>query len=101
MTADIFCFYLQSRLIQTSQTGGQPYSDISPLSIPWIGAYFIGLSILGKLDCPNKGRKLLVITSIFLPHKPSWFFSVKRVPGRGPEQRESGKTVVNSNYYID
>jgi hypothetical protein len=29
-----FCFYLQNRLIQTSQTGGQLYSDTSPFSIP-------------------------------------------------------------------
>jgi len=35
MTADNFCFYLQNRLIQTSQTGGQQYSDTSPFSIPW------------------------------------------------------------------
>ncbi len=34
MTADNFCFYLQNRLIQTSQTGGQRYSDTSPFSIP-------------------------------------------------------------------
>jgi hypothetical protein len=27
---------LQNRLIQTSQTGGQQYSDTSPFSIPWI-----------------------------------------------------------------
>ncbi len=30
-----FCFYLQNRLIQISQTGGQWYSDTSPFSIPW------------------------------------------------------------------
>ncbi len=33
MTTDNFCFYLQNRLIQTrqtSQTGGQWYSDTSP-----------------------------------------------------------------------
>jgi hypothetical protein len=30
MTTDNFCFYLQNRLIQTSQTGGQLYSDTSP-----------------------------------------------------------------------
>ncbi len=35
MTTDDFCFYLQSRLIQTSQTGGQWYCDTSPFSIPW------------------------------------------------------------------
>ena len=34
MTTDNFCFYLQIRLIQTSQTGGKPYSDTSPFSIP-------------------------------------------------------------------
>ncbi len=35
MTTDNFCFYLQNRLIQTSQTGGQRYSDTSLFSIPW------------------------------------------------------------------
>jgi len=34
MKTDNFCFYLQNRLIQTSQTGGQQYSDTSPSSIP-------------------------------------------------------------------
>jgi hypothetical protein len=34
MTTDNFCFYLQKRLIQTSQTGGQRYSDTSPFIIP-------------------------------------------------------------------
>ncbi len=33
MTTDNFCFYLQNRQIQTSQTGGQPYNDTSPFSI--------------------------------------------------------------------
>jgi hypothetical protein len=36
MTIDDFCFSLQNRLIQTSQTGGQWYSDASLFSIPWI-----------------------------------------------------------------
>ncbi len=35
MTTDNFCFYLQNRLIQSSQTGGQWYNDTSPFSIPW------------------------------------------------------------------
>ncbi len=34
ITTDNFCFYLQNRLIQTNQTGGQQYSDTSPFSIP-------------------------------------------------------------------
>jgi hypothetical protein len=34
MTTDNFLFYLQNRLIQTSQTGGKWYSNTSPLSIP-------------------------------------------------------------------
>jgi hypothetical protein len=35
MSTDNFCFYLQNKLIQTSQTGGQRYSDTSLFSIPW------------------------------------------------------------------
>ncbi len=35
MTTDKFCFYLQNKLIQTGQTGGQQYGDTSPFSIPW------------------------------------------------------------------
>jgi hypothetical protein len=34
MTTDNFCFYLQNRLIKSSQTGGQWYSDTSTFSIP-------------------------------------------------------------------
>jgi hypothetical protein len=34
VTTDKFCFYLQNRLIQTSQTGGQRYSDTTRFSIP-------------------------------------------------------------------
>ncbi len=34
MTTDNFCFYLQNWLIQTSQTGGQWYSDTYPLVFP-------------------------------------------------------------------
>jgi hypothetical protein len=34
MTTDNFGFYLQNRLIQTSQAGGQWYSDTAPFSIP-------------------------------------------------------------------
>jgi hypothetical protein len=30
MTTDNFCFYLQNRLIQTGETGGQWYSDSIP-----------------------------------------------------------------------
>jgi hypothetical protein len=34
MTSDNFCFCLQNRLIRTSQTGGQRYSDTSHLVFP-------------------------------------------------------------------
>ncbi len=33
-TTDNFCFYLQNRLIQTIQTGGEQYSDTPPLVFP-------------------------------------------------------------------
>ncbi len=40
MTTGSFCFYFQNRLIQTSQTGGQWYSDPSPFSIPRFQLHF-------------------------------------------------------------
>ncbi len=39
-SADNFCFYLQNRIIQTSQTGGQWYSDTSTFSIPCFDYYY-------------------------------------------------------------
>ncbi len=43
MTTDNF---LQNRLIQTSQTGGQLYSDTSPFSIPWCHNLIIPPSVV-------------------------------------------------------
>ncbi len=47
MTNDNFCFYLQNSLIQTSLTGGQWYSDTSPLVFPGL-AYFASMLGLKK-----------------------------------------------------
>jgi hypothetical protein len=51
MTTDNFCFYLKKKLIQTSQTGGQQYSDTSPFSIPSIniGPMYLHHKTLCKL----------------------------------------------------
>jgi hypothetical protein len=43
-TLNFFCFYLQNRLIQTSQIGGQRYSDTSPFSIPWSSSFCFAVS---------------------------------------------------------
>jgi hypothetical protein len=55
MTTDNFGFYLQNRLIQTSQTGGQWYSDTSPFSIPWLIA----------LEVTNSNLMLSELFSVF------------------------------------
>ncbi len=47
ITTDNLCFYLQNRLIQTSQTGGQRYSDTSSFSIPWFMFHGFWKSISG------------------------------------------------------
>ncbi len=47
-TTDNFCFYLQNSLTQTSQTGGQWYSDTSPFSIPCINSTNSKFDQLGK-----------------------------------------------------
>ncbi len=73
MTTDNFCFYLQNSLIQTSQTGGQWYSDTSPFSIPCLGLPFLGvrycdadlnfisqLNVLKAPPYPKNGRKIIL-----------------------------------------
>ncbi len=56
MTTENFFFYLQNRLIQTGQTGGQQYIDTSsPFSIPC----FIPLSLMMR---PNKLERLSLET---------------------------------------
>jgi hypothetical protein len=52
MTTDNFCFYLQNREIQTSQTGGQWYNDTSPFSIPWLNVKILQFQNLSH----HKGR---------------------------------------------
>jgi hypothetical protein len=47
MTSGNFCFYLQDRLIETSITGGQWYSDTSPFSIPWLLCLSQSVSLTG------------------------------------------------------
>jgi hypothetical protein len=44
MTNDNFCFYMQNRLIQTSQTGGQWYSDTFPLVFPGASMHCQGIA---------------------------------------------------------
>jgi hypothetical protein len=45
MTMDNFYFYLQNRLIQTNQTGGQWYNDTSPFSIPWLISHLVVVEV--------------------------------------------------------
>jgi len=61
MTTDNFCFYLQYRLSQTSQTGGQWYSDTPPLVFPGSASdrsQKYVTSISEKLTSKGDGRKL-------------------------------------------
>ncbi len=59
MTTDNFCFYLQNRLIQTSQTVGQWYSDTSPFSIPWASVFVAGKPLQPTLMFVGKAAAYL------------------------------------------
>jgi hypothetical protein len=82
MMTDNFCFYLQTRLIQTSQTGGQSYSDTCPFSIPWLRSCIVHIralrghhwkgkqdEIMEKIEGSSDGVKLVV----FIKTKMSCF----------------------------
>ncbi len=49
MTTDNFCFYLQNRLIQTSHSGCQWYSNTSPLVFPVVAIAVISFLMFVKL----------------------------------------------------
>jgi len=53
MTTGNYCFYLENRLIQTSRTGGQCYSDTYPFSVPWLGQYLVSFVATNR---PNKPK---------------------------------------------
>jgi hypothetical protein len=55
-TTENFCFYLQNRLIQTSQAGGQRYSDTSPFSIPWL-EHLLLASLSSLAYCFRQGQE--------------------------------------------
>jgi hypothetical protein len=56
MTTDNFRFYLQNRLIETGQTGGQLYSDTSPFSVPCAGYRYQTPSFV-----PHKFLRLIIL----------------------------------------
>ncbi len=77
MTTDNFCFYLQNRIIQTSQTGGQLYSDTPPLAFP-VSAVWRANSCLcaTSFEPEGLGRSIRVVvtsTHTILAHFHSVF----------------------------
>ncbi len=82
-------------LFQTSQTGGQWYSDTSHFSIPY-SYQKVCLRLTNPQVTfwkPSHHWKMLKHLSINITN--CWlFFFVKRVQGQGPEHRESEKTLL-------
>jgi hypothetical protein len=62
---------LQNRLIQTSQTGGQLYSDTSPFNIPWLDQPLEvnGTVILLPLVFPERKNTLAYFAAAFVTKK--------------------------------
>jgi hypothetical protein len=80
MMTDNFCSYLQNRLIQTSQTGGQQYSDTSPFSIPWTSV------LLPKVSLPQIFSDFFKIDFAYflLPNISWWVGTLHRCTGALP-----------------
>ncbi len=62
MTTDNICFYLQNRLIQASQTGGQWYSDTSPFSIPCLNIQQPTNELKTQQQTENVGAKFSTLS---------------------------------------
>ncbi len=64
MTTDNICFHLQNRLIQTSETGGQWYSDTSPFSIPCFRYLWVQATKNLSEVSVTKRKKFLSVTKV-------------------------------------
>jgi hypothetical protein len=91
VTTDNFCFYLQNRRIQTSQTGGQWYSVTSPFCITCLWVTPVAYHIGEQLKCAIP----LSIVLVFLTHIRLDF---KGLPGTNTSLLG---TFVNCNYIPD
>ncbi len=85
MTTNNFCFYLQNRLIQTSQTGGQWYSDTSPFSVLlWRKNSFIthqlGRAALLGTDDQDEPRHQVPKLELHSLHFGQFFFQLLMKP---------------------
>ncbi len=74
LTTDNFGFYLQNRLIQTSQTGGQRYSDTSPFIFPAFSRWLLRSCVEGGTSC------ISYIIFVYLLNLPSliWIMSLRK-----------------------
>jgi hypothetical protein len=70
MTTEIFCLYLQNRLIQTSQTGGQQYSDTFRFSIPCL--IYWGRQTKTTLQLRGEGAEAAVMLYWTLEYLDPW-----------------------------
>ncbi len=73
MTTNNFCFYLQNRLIQTSKTGGQWYSDTSPFSILW----FYTIEFYGRKKFYGIGLHEVISSLLSNQHQGQQYLKVK------------------------
>jgi hypothetical protein len=91
MTTNNFSFYLHNRLIQTSQTGGQWYSETSPFSIPrWNCAKSLPLHFWNSLIhiCRNLNEEVNC-TEPFPSVSVPWFLGLFRETSRS-QRKERG-----------
>ncbi len=79
-------FLFAKRLIQTSQTGGQWYSDTSPVSIPWIGLLFTDL----RMKLQRVGRPA---EPVAFPPRPG-AKEAEVVAGVDLERRHAGADIL-------
>ena len=102
MTTDHFCFYFQNRLLQTSQTGGQWYSDTSPLVFPGftLGNIF-SLVLYWPISLRNLPADIVVERKYFQGKNALAYFSGALATDRkGLPDRRQGVTVETS-YRLD
>jgi hypothetical protein len=91
MISNNFCFYLQNRLIQTNQTGGQQYSDISRFSIPWFQP-----SLTSVAECSTVAKKKVYLINPTLLFQLFFTVALALVVSRKQDPATHNVTLVAS-----
>ncbi len=99
----IVVFICKTRLIQTSQTGGQQYSDTSPFSIPWV---WHSCHTANSKPVKQEVNSTVILPPLVFPARPhplvysAFYVRCKLMKGRSPKRNDGENKFWNDDAQV-